>query len=164
MRRFTFFIALTFFFTQSGNAQGFSLEKETDSLYYLTYTVGDRTDSFSLPFPVMKWQVGDVDGNGTEDAMVMVVKKTRFDERVLPRLFIFKQINGKVRPLWLGSQLGGILCDFRYANGKVISLQSTTDSLYVVMTHKWRKFGLGADSILIGPTDHAMAMKTFNMK
>ena len=93
--------------------------------------------------------------------VVMVVKRTRYDKRLLPRLFTFQQVNGHVRPLWLGSQLGGILEDFRFVDGQVMSLQSTTDGRYVVMTHKWRKFGLGADQILIQGVDKETALKVF---
>ena len=93
----------------------------------------------------------------------MVVKRTRFDKRVLPRLFTFTQKNGRVRPLWLGSQLGGILEDFRFVDGQVITLQRTTDYRYVVMTHRWRKFGLGADSILVEGVDREIAETYLNL-
>ena len=143
-------------------AQSFGLEQESDSLFYLTFTQDGRTDRYKLPYPVVKWCTGDVDCDGTEDAMVMVVKKTMFDSRILPRLFTFRQVNGKVRPLWLGSQLGGILEDFRYVNGKVLTLQLMYEDRYIVMTHKWRKFGLGADSILVEGVCRDEAMRHFN--
>lgn len=144
-----------------GQAQTFSLEKVNDSLSYLTFTTDGYTDRYRLPYPTLRWCTGDVNGDGKEDAMVMVVKRTRYDDRVLPRLFTFQQVNGHVRPLWLGSQLGGILEDFRFINGQVMTLQSTTDGRYVVMTHKWRKFGLGADRILIEGVDRETAMQVF---
>lgn len=142
-------------------AQTFRLEQESDSLSYLTLTTGEHTDRYRLPYPILNWCTGDVDGDGKEDALVMVVKSTRYDPRELPRLFTFQQVNGHIRPLWLGSQLGGILEDFRFVDGKVITLQTTTDGQYVVMTHRWRKFGLGADQVLIQGVDKETAMRVF---
>ena len=144
-------------------AQTYSLEQVNDSLSFLTLTTDGHTDRYRLPWPTLRWCTGDVDGDGVEDAMVMVVKRTRFDKRVLPRLFTFTQKNGRVRPLWLGSQLGGILEDFRFVDGQVITLQRTTDYRYVVMTHRWRKFGLGADSILVEGVDREIAETYLNL-
>ena len=148
-------------FSLDGSAQTFSLEQVNDSLSYLTLTTEGQVDRYRLPYPTLHWCTGDVNGDGREDALVMVVKRTRYDKRLLPRLFTFQQVNGHVRPLWLGSQLGGILEDFRFVDGQVMSLQSTTDGRYVVMTHKWRKFGLGADQILIQGVDKETALKVF---
>ena len=144
-------------------AQTYSLEQVNDSLSFLTLTTDGHTDRYRLPWPTLRWCTGDVDGDGVEDAMVMVVKRTRFDKRVLPRLFTFTQKNGRVRPLWLGSQLGGILEDFRFVDGQVITLQRTTDYRYVVMTHRWRKFGLGANSILVEGVDREIAETYLNL-
>ena len=144
-------------------AQTYSLEQVNDSLSFLTLTTDGHSDRYRLPWPTLRWCTGDVDGDGVEDAMVMVVKRTRFDKRVLPRLFTFTQKNGRVRPLWLGSQLGGILEDFRFVDGQVITLQRTTDYRYVVMTHRWRKFGLGADSILVEGVDREIAETYLNL-
>ena len=48
---------------------GFTLRKEHDSLYWL--------NDWRLPYPVYQFQTGDVDGDGSIDAMVGVVKGTR---------------------------------------------------------------------------------------
>lgn len=142
-------------------AQTYSLEQVNDTLSFLSLTKDGQTDRYRLPWPTLRWCTGDVNGDGVEDVMVMVVKRTRYDRRVLPRLFTFTQINGRVRPLWLGSQLGGILEDFRFTDGQVMSLQRTNDDRYVVMTHRWRKFGLGADKILIEGVDRETAERLF---
>ena len=75
-------------------AQTYELRKEHDSLYWL--------NDWRLPYPVYQFQTGDVDGDGSEDAMVGVIKATRYFPEKGRRLFIFKQVNGKVRPMWLG--------------------------------------------------------------
>ena len=134
--------------------QGFTLRKESDSLYWL--------NDWRLPYPVYQFQTGDVDGDGSPDALVGVIKSTRFYPKEGRRLFIFKQVNKKARPLWLGSKLGGILEDFRYIDGKVLALESTTDSLYVVSTYHWGGFGMTFDRFIIKGTDQETALKYFN--
>jgi hypothetical protein len=103
-----------------------------------------------------------VDGDGSEDAMVGVVKSTRFYPEKARRLFIFKQVNGKVRPLWLGSRLGGTLEDFRFIDGRIRALESTTDSLYVVTDYRWSGFGMEFDHFIVKGTDKSTALKYFS--
>ncbi len=150
--------------------QGFKLRKEHDSLYWL--------NDWRLPYPVYQFQTGDVNGDGQVDAMVGVVKSTRFYPEKARRLFIFKQIRStaahskgeiKVRPLWLGSKLGGILEDFRFiapaegdSMGRIRALESTTDSLYVVSDYKWESFGMKFDRYIIKRTDKQTALKTYS--
>ena len=138
----------------SASAQSFTLKKEHDSLYWL--------NDWRLPYPVYQFQTGDVDGDGSEDAMVGVIKGTRFYPEKARRLFIFKQVNGKARPMWMGSKLGGILEDFRYHDGKIRALESTTDSLYVVSDYVWSGFGMKFDRFIIKGTDKQTALKTYS--
>ena len=142
-------------------AQAFELRLENDSLYFL--------NGWRLPYPVYQFQTGDVDGDGRVDAMVGVVKSTRFYPEKARRLFIFKLVSGKARPLWLGSKLGGILEDFRYVApasgdslGRIRALESTTDSLYVVSDYKWDSFGMKFDHYIIKGVDKQTAIKTFS--
>ena len=132
----------------------FSLRKVNDSLYFL--------NDWRLPYPVYQFQTGDVDGDGSEDAMVGVIKSTRFYPEKARRLFIFKLVNGKARALWLGSKLGGILEDFRFVDGKIRALESTTDSLFVVSDYKWDRFGMAFDHFIIKGVDQQTAIKTFS--
>ena len=161
-------------------SQAFELQKENDNLYWLVATGGDKVNGWRLAYPVYQFQTGDVNGDGSEDMMVGVIKKTRFYP-MGRRLFIFKQIDGtnkkgeackKVRPLWLGSKLGGILEDFRFvaptdeANGdnmgRIRALESTTDSLYVVSDYKWGGFGMKFDRHIIKGVDKETATKYLN--
>ena len=161
--------------------QTFELRQENDSLYWLGVKGGSKSDAWRLPYPVYQFQTGDVDGDGSEDAMVGVVKGTRFYPEKARRLFIFKQIDGhtaagkackKARPLWLGSKLGGILEDFRFVEpadtadgdrrGIIRALESTTDSLYVVSDYVWSGFGMKFDHYIIKGVDKLTAIKTFS--
>ena len=142
-------------------AQTFSLQVENDSLAYLVLRTDSTTDRWRLAFPVYQICTGDVDGDGQEDALVGVVKSTRFDKKTARRLFIFKNHKGHIRPLWMGSQLGGILHDFKIDNGRVFTLQATTDGQYVVLEHVWRKFGLGAQRFIVKGVPHEEALQVF---
>jgi len=142
------------FCTSICTAQTFELKKEHDSLYYI--------NGWRLPYPVYQFQTGDVDGDGRDDAIVGVIKGTRFYPEKARRIFIFKQVNGKARPLWLGSKLGGILKDFRYIDGVIRALESTTDGRYVVSDYRWGGFGMNFDHYLIKDVDMQTAIKTFS--
>lgn len=133
----------------------FLLQRQNDSLYFL--------NDWRLPYPIYRYQTGDVDGDGREEALVGVVKSTRFHPERGRRLFIFKQVGGKARPLWLGSKLGGVLCDFRLVDGHVRALETTTDSsLYVVSDYFWHKFGLRFKQFLAKCPDRQAALAVFN--
>ncbi len=139
---------------ESRKEQGFTLRKQHDSLYWL--------NDWKLPYPVYQFQTGDVDGNGSIDAIVGVIKSTRFFPEKARRIFIFKEVNKKARPMWLGSKLGGILEDFRFIDGKIRALESTTDSLYVVSDYVWGGFGMKFDHYIIKGVDKQTALKTYS--
>ena len=140
--------------TLTCKAQSFELKKQNDSLYYL--------NGWRLPYPVYQYQTGDVDGDGIIDAIVGVIKSTRFYPEKAHRIFIFKQVNGKARPLWLGSKLGGILEDFHYIDGKIRALERTDDNQYVVSDYKWGGFGMAFDHYIIKGVNKETAIKTFD--
>lgn len=154
-------LGLTMWLGTLAQAQTFSLQVENDSLAYLVLRTDSTTDRWRLAFPVYQICTGDVDGDGQEDALVGVVKSTRFDKKTARRLFIFKNHKGHIRPLWMGSQLGGILHDFKIVNGRVFTLQATTDGQYVVLEHVWRKFGLGAQRFIVKGVPHEEALQVF---
>ena len=130
-------------------AQTFSVETKSDSLSYLVLNTDSTTDRWQLPYPVYQFQTGDVDGDGSIDAMVGVVKKTRFHRELGRRLFIFKNYRGKVRPLWMGSKLGGELVDFRFLEGGLIrALETGTNHLYAITDYRWEEFGMVFDHFI----------------
>ena len=133
----------------------FTLRQEHDSLYWL--------NDWRLPYPVYRFCTGDVDGDGSEDALVGVVKSTRYHKEIGRRLFIFHLVNGKARPLWMGSKLGGILQDFRFVDGFVRSLETTADGRYVVAEYRWDDFGLAFERFLVKNVDKETALSTFDL-
>ena len=152
----------------SGHAQTaggqalFGLEKRTDSLYVLTLKTDNTDEEHLLRFPVYRFCTGDVDGDGSTDAMVGVIKRTRFDPKVGRRLFIFKNYHGLIRALWMGTRLGGILQDFRFIDGIVRSLETTTDGKHVVAEYKWDHFGMAFQRFLATNVTLDEAQDIFN--
>ena len=149
------FLLLTIGFVMLGcTAQNFELRRANDSLYWL--------NDWRLPYPIYQFQTGDVDGDGRTDAIVGVVKGTRFYPEKARRIFIFKDVNGKARPLWLGSKRGGELEDFRYVDGKIRALERTADGQYVVSDYVWGGFGMTFDHYIIKGVNRETAIKTFS--
>ncbi len=125
---------------------GFSLIRLSDSLYHLRHTNDSVTDRWELPYQVYQFQVGDVDDNGVEDALVGVIKSTRFFPTIDKRLFIFKNHKGYVRPLWLGSRVGRPLEDFRFVHihgePRVRCMEREQSGNYLISEYRWQSFGL----------------------
>ena len=93
--------------------------------------------------------------------MVGFIYLTLFYKQPGRRLFIFKNKKGRVRPLWLGSKLGGILQDFRFVDDKIRSLETTTDGHYVVAEYKWQGFGMGFERFIVVKVERDEALKAF---
>lgn len=146
----------------SQEAGGFSLEQHNDTLSVLTLKTDSTSDEWRLLYPVYRFCTGDVDGDGSTDALVGVIKSTRYYKEKGHRLFIFKNYHGQVRPLWMGSKLGGILEDFRFTDGKIRSLETTTDGYYVVAEYRWARFGMSFERFLAKKVTREEAMHIFN--
>lgn len=170
MRCVVAIILLCLYFAPA-KGQKFTLQTVNDSLSWLVLTTDSTEDRWRLPYPVYQFQTGDIDGNGIEDAIVGVVKATRFYPEPARRLFIYKNFHNKVRPMWMGSHLGGILQDFRFIDqkggdngqmGLIRSLQTTTSGLYVVADYRWQGFGMGFERFLVKAVGRKEALKAFN--
>ena len=144
-------------------AQDFTVERLGDSLYVLTLTTGEAVDRWRLPYPVYRMEIGDVNGDGTAEALVGVIKTTRFHPEMGRRLFIFKNYEGLVRPMWLGSKLGGILQDFHFHNGVVRSLETNKKGEYTVAEYRWSGFGPKFERFLVKNVSKEEALATFEL-
>lgn len=143
-------------------AQTFSIETVNDSLNYLTLKTDSTTDKWPLPYPVYRLDTADVNGDGRTEALVGVIKSTRFYPQKGRRLFVFKNYKNRVRAMWMGSKLGGILQDFRFVDGVVRSLETTTKGQYVVAEYRWQGFGFGFVRFLVVKVGREEALKAFN--
>ena len=123
------------------SAQTFSLRQINDTCSVLVLTTDSMSDEWMLLHPVYQFRVGDVDGDGVEEALVGVVKATRFYPEAGNRLFVFKNRDGRIRPLWLGSRLGEELVDFYVADGKLVSIEKCRNGQYNLDEWEWSRFG-----------------------
>ncbi|WP_291726296.1 hypothetical protein [Bernardetia sp.] len=126
-------------------------------------------DEWKLPHPVYNFEVADADNDGQEDIWVGVIKTTRFDTTMRKRLFLFKIIEGKIRPLWLGSRMSKPLVDFSPAytfdslsNTKkciIRTIEREESGNFLVGNYKWKKFGVEFIKYEIRETDSISAYK-----
>ena len=123
----------------SCQAQTFSLEHKTDSLYLLTLTTDSTSHQWRLPYPVYRMETGDVDGNGTTEALVGVIKPTRFHPEMGRRLFIFKNYEGL----------------------SVRSLETNAQGQYTVAEYSWSGFGVAFERYLVKNVDETTAREIF---
>ena len=130
-------------------AQTYSIESVNDSLNYLTLTTDSTTNRWALRYPVYRLETGDVDGDGRTEALVGVIKSTR-------------NYKNRVRAMWMGSKLGGILQDFRFVNGVVRSLETTSSGQYVVAEYRWQGFGFEFVRFMAIKVERQKALKVFN--
>ncbi len=138
-----------------------TLRTEHESLHHLLLTTPDGTNQWTLPYPIYRITTGDVNGDGSRDIMVGVIKATRFHPEVARRLFIFKNYHGYIRALWMGSKLGGILQDFRFIDGKIRALETTTDGWWVVSDYRWKGFGMQFVEFIKVKVDRQTALDAF---
>jgi len=90
---------------------------------------GDTLSLWSLPYPVYRLELGDLNADGTPEIAVGVTKPTRYSPKNEKRLFIFKLYKGRlIRPLWMGSHVAATLDDFTIDN-------STTPASIVTREH-----------------------------
>ena len=97
-----------------------------------------------------------------ELALVGVIKGTRYYPEKARRLFIYKNKNGRVRAMWMGSRVGGPIDDFRFVDGRIRVLGHTTDGKYVVAEYQWQGFGLEFIRYLCQNEDEAVARRFFS--
>ena len=128
------------------NSGGFSIEKVNDSLYNITLETDSSRDVWQLHHSVYRFCTGDIDGDSIIDAIVGVEKATRFDPVVRRRVFIFRNIDGKVRPLWMGSRLGRPVVDFNVVKvdgeTRLRSVEEEANGKFLVAEYRWSSFGV----------------------
>jgi hypothetical protein len=94
-----------------------------------------------------KVRVGDVDGDGRDDILVGVWKKTYFDSTFDNRLFVFSWTEVGLFPKWLGSRLSRRFFDFEVvdsdtpARKDVVALEALSEGKIRMLRYRWQNFG-----------------------
>ncbi len=142
-------VLIAIFCADNAHAQHFDIVHKSDSLWVLTLSndSGAVTGTWQLPYPVYRFATGDIDGDGSTDAVVGVFKASRYFPTASRRVFIFKNFCGHVRPLWLGSRLGGDLVDFAVVGSAIRAIEQTSQG-YAVSNYTWSGFGMGYHSLV----------------
>jgi hypothetical protein len=140
-----------FIVTESGRKLKIQLKKiainqyTLEALSYRKDTLF-QTSSWPFSYEVFKLDTGDVNNDYSTDILVGVIKKTRFDTICRKRIFIFKLVEGYIRPLWLGSRVSQPLEDFRYCRsqsyGIIRTIEMERNKTYLVAEYRWKGFGL----------------------
>lgn len=106
-----------------------SIEQITDSFSVVRLFVDDELmDTLSLPYPVYRFDYGDLTGNGIPEVTVGVIKPTKYWKEPAKRLFIYHLYHGRyIRPLWLGSRVGSPLVDFEVCRDSFPAVIHTTE-------------------------------------
>jgi len=123
-------------------AQVFSLEQLSESNSNLVLTNDSTVDLWRLKYPVYRFCTADISGDGIDEALVGVIKKTKYFDKTDKRLFIYQNRNGKIDRLWMGSKIGGHIVDFGVRNGNVVCVSKTDDEKYSVIELALSRFGL----------------------
>lgn len=100
-----------------------SIEDHPTKHIQILWEDGD-TVQWDLPYDIYQLKTLDFNGNGNDEILVGVVKKTRFDPQKNKRLFIFKIFEKEIRPLWMGSKVAHPLDHF--------TTQQINDSAYII--------------------------------
>jgi hypothetical protein len=122
--------------------------KENYELFAISYEKGNeiQTNTWPFAYEVFRLDTGDINNDNTADILVGVIKKTRFDSICRKRIFIFKLVDGYIRPLWLGSRVSQPLEDFRVCKGNpyniIRTMELERDNSFLVAEYHWQGFGL----------------------
>lgn len=122
------------------------VQQLTDSTSRLVHVNKEGDSAFwPLPYPVYHAEVSDIDGNGTKEILVGVIKSTRFDTIKAKRVFVFKIIDDHIRPLWLGSRLGMPIEDFTIhkvdSTNRLFTIEHEPSKDFAVGEYEWDRFG-----------------------
>jgi hypothetical protein len=118
-------------------------------------------NSRHIPYQVYRFELADVNNDGSTDVMLGVVKRTHFDPVPRKRLFVYRVSSEGIVPLWLGSRVCRSLVDFRpiRVDGKthVMTVERTARGGYSNGIYRWQGFGLELIRYINKETDYETA-------
>lgn len=109
-------------------------------------TNGER-DRIFTPYEVFAMETGDVNGDGTTDICIGIIKPTPFDPSFKKRLFLFQIDRNYIRPLWLSSRLVRpletfVLLKSETGGDKIRTVEKQDVNHYCVNEYQWASFGM----------------------
>lgn len=141
------------YITHEGRQRTISIERHNDSLYVMRHTEAEKLLSeWKLPYPVYRFDCGDLTGDGIPEIAVGVIKPTRYFPTPDKRLFLFKLHHGTlIRALWMGSRVARPLEDFRVVRdsvpARILTTERATDGSLVQSLYRQAGFGLRYEGI-----------------
>jgi hypothetical protein len=91
--------------------------------------------------------VGDVEGDGSPEAMVTLRKKAKHDPVVENRLHVYAIEDGQCVPVWRGTRLAGRFERLAVDGNRVLALERVHAGRRVAW-YRWHGFGYRLDEIL----------------
>lgn len=91
--------------------------------------------------------LGDVDGDGRIEALVLVTGRARFDPRLALRPFVYGWDGRRLYPKWLGSRLSRPFDDATLGDldgdgrDELVAVERTRDGALELAAYRWRGFG-----------------------
>jgi hypothetical protein len=148
-----------------------TLKKNNDSSFVLSSSnelenKKNIISEWKLNYTVYHFECAEMNDDGVEDILVGVIKKTRFDSISRKRIFIFKLVDGYIRPLWLGSKVSCPLEDFKVIHltpvNYIRTIEVEKNGNFLLAEYKWKGFGITFVRYIIRNTSHANACQLFN--
>lgn len=142
----SFFVILASMLPVQAQYTGKMVQKDSCE-YMLQVVLKDSSLCYQrLPYRVFKFEQADINGDGCDDFVVGVIKKTILDSALRKRINIWRIENKNIVPLWLGSKMSHTLVDFEVkrigSESRIFTVELDCHDLFLVAEYKWHSFGL----------------------
>ncbi len=111
---------------------------------------GWRVRAMGLPSDVRSIQIGDLNGDGRDEAVVELFQRSKLDPQNKPRLHVYDVEADHFKPLWRGSMLSRPFFEWRLVgrgddvSRDVTALERGQHGLQWLTVYRWNGFGLRA--------------------